>query len=472
MKLIGRKNEISLLELCTRSDRPEFLVVCGRYRIGKTYLVKEYFNHQFAFFSTGVAKGTSKQKLKYFYSSLTQYGDQNPAPPKDWLEAFMRLKTILSSDSVNRDPLTGKIVVFLDEMPWMDTYTSDFKGSLEFFWNSWASSNPDILLIVAGSATSWIINNLLKGTGGFYNRITRQINLKPFTLKEIEELCKTNNIPFTRKDIIDSYMIFGGVAHYYNLLDSRLSLVQNIDLLCFRENGQLHYEFNNLYETLFKNPEKHLAIVRALADKKSGLTRENLVKRKNIGDGKALTQSLLDLEQCGFIRKYQSYSDRKIWIYQLIDPFSLFHLQFMESGKVSSWQSFFSSPGFNAWRGLAFELVCLHHVQQIKAALNILAVDTHVYSFISSKSSPKVQIDLVLERADRVINICEIKYSAKPYSITESYRNKLVQKLETFREETGTDAALLLTMITLNGLVRNASMNSVANEITGDDLFT
>lgn len=475
MNIIGRKQEQILLMDCVNSGRPEFLAVYGRRRVGKTYLIREYFGRNFAFYVTGIADEKMKGQLRVFHESLKEYGCPDRKVPKDWLEAFSRLKALLRSERVRKDPASGRIVVFIDELPWLDTPRSDFKAALDWFWNSFASAEKEILLIVCGSATSWIINNLLSDRGGFHNRITRQLFLRPFHLSECEEYYKAAGIEFSRRQLFESYMIFGGIPYYMDCMDRRLSLAQNIEAVCFDENGQLHYEFSRLYSSLFRHSERHLAIIRMLAEKKCGMTRTELAKNKAIGDGEALTEALLELTQCGFIRKYQLYQKNKYGsLYQLIDPFTLFALTYMESGKRQSWIAVLGTPGYYAWSGYAFELLCLLHVDEIKKALGITGMESAYCAWRAGGSTghPGAQIDLLIDRRDDVINLCEMKYSEAPYEITEKYEQELLRKVTVFRTETGTKKAIHLTMVTSSGLQKNMHSGIILNEITGDDLFS
>ena len=471
--MIGRKKEQVILQNCLESPRAEFVVVYGRRRVGKTYLVKEYFNNLFAFYATGLSNAKTKEQIKAFNGSLIEYGIADKKQPKDWYEAFMKLKQLLLDEGVRRDPVSGKKVVFLDELPWMDTARSDFKSALEYFWNSWASSQKDLLLIVCGSATSWIINNLLGDRGGFYNRITRQIHLFPFTLRECEELFRMNDIRMTRQQVIESYMIFGGIPYYLNCFDKRLSLAQNVDELLFKENGQLYYEYDRLLRSLFKHYERHAAIIDAIAHSKSGMKRTEMAKIAKIGDGEPLTKALNELEQSGFIRKYKNYAKEKSGFYfQLVDPFMYFCFKFIKKRKHESWMSYVNTPGYFSWSGNAFELVCLLHVDQIKNALGISGVETMEYAWRSAKIKNGAQIDLLIDRKDDVINVCEIKYTLSPYEIDSKYELELKNKLEVFMSETACKKALHLTLISANGLKRNAHSGIVQNEITGEDLFS
>ena len=469
--MIGRIAEKETLLRCVNSGRPEFAVVYGRRRVGKTYLIKEFFGGSFSFYATGINNQNTKGQLKAFNTSLMQYGCSDKTIPKDWFEAFLRLKDILESGNVKRDSVTRRRIVFLDELPWMDTAKSDFKSALDYFWNSWGSTQKDLMLIVCGSATSWIINNLLTDKGGFYNRITRRIYLAPFSLKECSDLLEQNSVIMSKKQIIETYMIFGGIPYYLNMLNERLSLAQNVDALIFDEYGDLHNEYRDLFGSLFRNPEKHNHVINALSKCKDGLTRVELAKVPVIGDGEPLTKTLSELTECGFIRKYRNYTTPKQGcLYQIIDPFLLFSLKCTVDGSISSWTSYINSPGYYAWRGNAFEILCLNHINEIKKALGISGVETHEYAWRSKKTEPGAQIDLLIDRKDGIINICEMKYSDKEFVITGEEEENLIHKREAFREETNPDKALHITLISVSG-VKDNKYKSVAQQIINVEDF-
>ena len=470
--MVGRREEIATLMDCVNSGRPEFIAVYGRRRVGKTYLVKEFFDDTFSFYSTGVQNVNTKQQLRIFREALVKYGDEEKTIPKDWFEAFSRLEKLLESEHVKREYRVGRRVVFLDELPWMDTAKSDFRSALDYFWNSWGSSQKDLIFIICGSATSWIIYNIVKDTGGFYNRLTRQIRLMPFVLGECEQLLRSNGMQMTRRQIIESYMVLGGIPYYLNYLKPQYSLALNIEMLFFRENGPLRYEFQQLFRSLFKNADRYIDIIRQLAKRKYGYTRKGLLDSGKTVEGKELTRCLEDLEQCGFIRKYHDFSLKTNGChFQLTDPMCLFYFAFLESGKVDSWMEFINTPAYYAWSGLAFEKVCLLHTKQIKQALGISGVFSHEFSWNSKKTERGAQIDLLIDRKDDVINVCEVKYSQEEYTIDASYEEQIVHKLEVFRSETKTKKVLRLTMITFAGVKQNAHKSIVMNEIVADDLF-
>lgn len=472
MKIIGRKWEKDHLMQCFQSKRPEFVVVYGRRRVGKTYLIREFFHKQFSFYATGLTDEKMKGQLRGFQASLNAYGYEDKSMPEDWFEAFARLRTLLENDKVYREPINNKRVIFLDELPWMDTARSDFKSALEYFWNSWASSQEDLVLIVCGSATSWIITNLLTNKKGFHNRVTRRIHLVPFTLAECEKLFELNDIVMTRSQMIESYMVFGGVPYYLNLLDSRLSLAQNINELCFKERGALHDEYESLFHSLFDKPEKHMAILKALAKHKDGLSRAELSREKEIGGGSVLTKDLRELEECGFIRKFSTLNAGEGEVfYQIIDPFTLFSIRFLENKSFDSWNEYINSPGYVSWRGNSFEIVCLNHIAQIKASLGISGIETREYAWRSSKAEKGAQIDLIISRKDGVINLCEMKYMNEPYSLDAEEYERLQNRLAQFQKESGVKDAIHVTLVCGNGYKQNKYSGMIQNVILGDDLF-
>ena len=472
MKIIGRKREKDNLMQCLMSKRPEFVVVYGRRRIGKTYLIREYFNKQFSFYTTGLTDEKTKGQLRAFNESLIAYGYMDKNIPKDWFEAFLRLRNLLENDKVYREPINNKRVIFLDELPWMDTARSDFKSALDYFWNSWASAQEDIVLIVCGSATSWIITNLLTNKKGFHNRVTRKIHLAPFTLSECEKLYEMNDIVLPRNQMIESYMVFGGIPQYLNLLDSRLSLAQNVVELCFKEYGYLYDEYNNLFYSLYNNPEKHMAILEELAKNKDGLTRVELSNVKEIGGGSILTKDLRELEECGFIRKFFNYTkSSEEAFYQLIDPFTLFSIRFLKNKKFDSWNEYVNTPGYNSWRGNAFEIVCINHIDQIKTALGINGIETNEFAWRCNEQNKGAQIDLIIKRKDGVINLCEMKYTNEEYSLDADEYKKIQNRLSCFQKVRDTKAAIHVTLICGNGYKQNKYSGIVQNVIIGDDLF-
>ena len=470
--MIGREREKEILARCLAADRPQFVAVLGRRRVGKTFLIKEFFRSKFAFYTTGLSSQKMQGQLRAFHESLMLSGDPNTAVPKDWFEAFSRLRQCLLRENVYREPTSGKKVVFLDELPWMDTPKSDFKSALDYFWNSWGSSQEDLLLIVCGSATSWMINHLLNDHGGFYNRITRQIHLMPFSLLECEELLRHNGILLPRDQLIEYYMIFGGIPYYLNLMDERFSLIQNVDELCMKPYGDLYHEYDNLIRSLFKKPEKHLLILEALSASKSGLTRKALTEIPAVGGGSVLTKNLLELEQSGFIRKYTRYPGKNETMYQLMDPFTLFALRFLQKREVSSWMQYYRSPSYYAWRGNAFEMVCLHHIRQLKYALGISGVETREYGWQSALPGLQAQVDLLIDRKDGVIHLCEMKCTDEPYVLSKEEYDQLQRRLSVFIQEVQPKKAVHLTLISANGIQPGKYNHVAQNLLTGDDLFS
>ena len=469
--MVGRRNEIEELLKSYKSSESEFVAVYGRRRVGKTFLIRNVFSEKFAFQHSGLAKGGMKKQLRQFVSSLREYGRTPSRPLVDWMDAFDELKEVVRSSALE------KKVVFIDEMPWLDTPRSDFITALESFWNGWASARRDVLLIVCGSAASWIVKKLFKNKGGLHNRVTRRIHLQPFTLAECQEYTRERSLSMSKRDVAECYMALGGIPFYWSYLEKGNSLPQNFDRMFFSDGAPLKNEFAELYSSLFRKTRIHLKVVETLGKKKVGMTREELLKHIKIASSGSLSQCLAALEECGFIRKYKVIGTKKKFIYQLVDCFTLFHFHFLceMDGKDEHWWSrTTTSPMQSNWRGLAFERLCLLHVPQIKAALGISGVLTNVYSWYHVADSvypTRTQIDLLLDRADNVINLCEMKYTSGPYAIDKAVDSLLATKVETFRTLSKTQKAIHVTFVTSRGLVRNSYWNDVQSEVTLDDLF-
>ena len=506
MEIIGRKSEIRALREYTTSERPEFLVVYGRRRVGKTYLVREFFANSFCFSCTGMVNEDSDEKpsiskarqLAAFNAALNRYGSQDYESKDNWFESFCQLEHL-----VEHTQTEGKKVIFIDEMPWLDTPRSDFLSALEHFWNSFAAARSDVLLIACGSATSWIAKKLFENTGGLFNRVTKRMHLKPFSLGETEEFFTSRGIVLNRYQMVESYMVFGGIPFYLDLFDRRYGLAQNIDLLCFGADALLKGEYKILFSTLFREPILHQAIVAALAGKASGLTREEVSAASGAHNNGRLTEVLEELEECGFLRRYRAFGKKsKGSVYQLADPFVLFYHRFMKSGEINDthyWVNSALGGSHSAWSGYAFEQVCLAHVEQIRKALGIAGVVANVSAWRSTEETNAVentnhdkradagnlqvdsrgaqvhsrgaQVDLIIDRADQIINLCEMKYSLREFEINKSYAEHLEMRARLFREQTKTQKALHTTFVTTYGVKRNKYYHAVTSEVTMTDLF-
>ena len=470
MNIIGREEELRELDGYMHSGKSEFLVVYGRRRVGKTFLIREFFNGDFFFTHTGLAKGGAEVQLAEFNKSLRRVQGENHRTATNWLDAFDCLRSYIEQSA------EGRKVIFIDELPWMDSQKSLLLPALEHFWNGWASGRSDVFLIVCGSATSWVTGKLLQDKGGFYGRITGRLLIKPFSLGDCEAFYRNAGIVFSRYQMVESYMIFGGIPYYLSLMNKELGFPQNVDRLCFRTGGALRNEYDLLYRSLFRNPEGHMAVVEALAQKWMGLTREAVLRGSGLSDGGGFTRILRELEQSGFIRRYNGYGKKKRdALYQLIDPFTLFHLRFIKGNETMTapfWSAYSDDGGHRSWTGYAFEQVALAHIDQIKRKLQIGGVLTRQYAWRSTNAKPGVQIDLVIDRNDGVINLCEMKYCRDEYEIDSAYSRQLQRRVEVFRRETSTKSALHTTFVTTYGLVRNEHSAQVQSEVTMMDLFT
>ncbi len=428
--------------------------------------MRQYFNDAFGFYSTGIYQGTKKEQLGAFNRQLEYYSGRKWKAAKDWFEAFAQLREYLESLGGDKP-----IVVFLDELPWMDTQKGRFIKAFEYFWNSWGAANDRLKLIVCGSATTWMRENVLSDKGGLYNRTTRSIYLAPFTLHETEQYLLSRGINWNRYQIAECYMILGGTPLYLRMLERNLSLTQNVDNLFFIQNAPLAREYEFLFRSLFNEATLHRQIIEALASKAMGMTRTEIMAVTKIEDGGALTKALRNLTDCDFIRPYTAFGKRERGtIYQLTDLFSLFHLRYVKGYRgqdENHWQNMIDSPSRRAWSGYSFEQLCLHHIRQIKRKLGISGVQSDVCAWKGDGS----QIDLLIDRRDQTIDLCEMKFSQGEFEITKQYDAHLRERAESFRSATKTRKALHQTFVTTYGVKKNMYSGNVQSEVELDDLF-
>ncbi len=471
--MVGRKRELEILHECRAADRSRLVVVLGRRRVGKTFLVREAFGYNFTFTHTGLENGSLGEQLSSFWSDLKRQSGMEFHLPGSWMEAFEMLKDALQASKDARK------TVFIDELPWMDTRNSGFVKAIEAFWNGWASARTDVVMVVCGSAAAWMTRKILHNRGGLFNRASRTLRLEPFTLAECEEYVKSEGIAMDRKDIAFAYMVFGGAPYYWSLLDRRDSLSQNIDRLFFGNAPELADEFSRLFKSVFAKPEPYMAVVAALGRKKAGMTRAEIVSAiPGAANDGALTEILGNLESSGFVRRYTEFGAvKKGSVYQLVDNYTLFYFKFVSgyAGRdPAKWSHMVRDSRRLAWEGLAFERLCLLHSRQIKAALGIAGVETEESAWRCKAADPETkgaQIDLVIRRADRVTNLCEMKFCSERFAIDSAYAEKLREKIGAFKRETGTKGNCHLTFVTTYGLLRNANASMVQSEVTLDDLF-
>lgn len=470
-KIIGRERAIAQLQSALKSDHAELVAVYGRRRIGKTYLVKEFFAGKFDFYATGIFAGKKQDELDAFCDMLKQSDALPKTKIKTWLEAFTALRDYLKRLRKKR------VVVFLDELPWFDVPSGQFLKAFEWFWNSWGSTQDNLKMIVCGSATTWMTDKFINSKGGLYNRTTERIYLAPFNLAESEALLRYNGVEWNRSMILDAYMIFGGVPLYLSMLKGTLSLDANVDEMFFREGAPLRDEYSFLFRSLFKDSDYYMRIVDAISRKNIGISRAEIVAGAKVANNGALTKALKNLINCDFIRKYSGFGKKeRDSLYQLTDLAILFYKRFVEkyNGKDERhWTNTIDNPARRAWTGIAFEQVCLLHVPQIKQALGITGVQTEVSSwrYVGDEYTAGTQIDMLIARRDKTVNLCEMKYSNYEYEITAKYDKELRARRETFRSVTRTRHAIHITMITPWGLKRNANSNIADQSLTLADLF-
>jgi len=481
--IIGRQAEQAVLNKLYKQSNAVFLALYGRRRVGKTYLIDEFFRDKGIFFElTGSKKASKKEQLRnFFHEFLTLFPqNQTKAAPEDWGEAFHYLHQAIETIDQQQ-----KIIIFLDELPWLAAPRSGFLGALEYIWNRHFSRRKNLILIVCGSAASWMIKKVINNKAGLYGRLTLSLPLYPFNLREMEQFLKAKHVELDRKQIVELFMVTGGIGAYLNHIVPGQSVAQNINQLCFRPSAPLFLEFNNLFQSLFSHSEKHLSIIKALAMKRRGLTQKALLKAANLPASGRTTEVLDELSTCGFIAALPTFGkvlkERK---FRLVDEYSYFYLSWIQpvylailrGSNTEYWQQIFTSSSWLSWAGYAFENTCLKHIIKIKQALGIAAVNTTAayWQYIPKKNSEETgaEIDLIIDRADGCINLCEIKFCNAEFKIDKAYAKNLLNKKEVFREKTGTKKSLFTTLITPFGTIENSHYQStVQNQITLDDLF-
>ncbi len=470
--VIGRNKEIKRLNRAKEETEAQLIIVYGRRRVGKTFLINEYFDYEFDFKFTGAYNQNRQMQLNNFAIELRRYSRKENAAPKDWTHAFSMLRDYLEEKDVRK-----KQVVFFDEMPWMDNQKSGFLPAFEWFWNAWASARKNLIFIVCGSAASWLTDNIEKNKGGLFNRCTCKLHLQPLSLHDVEEYLRSRNIDWSRYDIIECYMIMGGIPYYLRLLDRELTLNENIDELFFKKGAELYDEFEQLYRTLFKNSDQYIKIVEALSKKRNGMTRSEIISKTKLPENGVLTRMLNDLLNSGFIRLNPCYNHKSREMrYQLSDYYTKFYFSFVKDnyGKnTHMWSVTNDDRQRCAWQGFTFEQVCKDHMEQIKNGLGISAVRSEISSWTKKGGDEKqgAQIDMIIDRNDHVISLCEIKFYSHRIELSKDDDENLKTKVSVFRDETKTNKTIQIVMITTYGIKKNKYSNYVNRVIEMDRLF-
>ena len=466
-KIIGRESELELLDKYNKSGKSEFVALYGRRRVGKTSLVRYYFKDKFDFYVTGVLDGTKTDQEDAFYDALVKHGYVGDKP-KNWKEALNALGTILEKKKRKK-----RCVVFIDEIPCFDTEYSGFVKEFGDFWNRMASWYDNIFLMICGSATAWMIRNVIDSKGGLHNRVTHEMHLRPFDLYKTEKYVRARKGKWDRLSILQMYMALGGIPYYFSLVDFSKSAAENIDALFFSQDAELRKEFRRLYTSLYKNPEQYLDIIKVLAISREGMTRDEILKKLKLVSGKNISERLEDLVLCDFVSRQSNGGKVNSGIYRLVDFYTLFYLTFCNSEITDRayWRHTINTPPQNTWYGLAFERVCLCHIWQIIQSLRLDSMLTKYYSWRSKESVPGAQIDMIIERADGIINICEMKYSKSDYKHDIKDSRSLMNKVDDFVSETKTKKTIQTVLVTTYGLKMGDHADDFQKVLTMNHLF-
>jgi AAA+ ATPase superfamily predicted ATPase len=470
MSLIGREKEIKILENALQSLRSELIVVYGRRRVGKTFLIRETYKKHIQFEFVGMYKASTREQLKLFQQTLFNYSQQKVKAPTNWLAAFQQLKDYCDTLKGNK-----KKVLFIDEFPWLDNNKSSFLKAFDNFWNSYVTKREDMVVVVCGSAAAYMINKIIRSKGGLHNRLTDKIRVEPFNLKETELLLKKNRVKLTHYDILNLYMAMGGIPHYLEKVNVGESATQAIDRLCFEKDGFLRNEFKNVFASLFDQVDNHEAIIRILADVRKGLSRNAILRKGKFHSGGNLTRTLHELEESGFIEQYAPYKGNNNALYRLKDEYCNFYIKYIEKNKPSEkgvWNKLQTQASYNAWAGFTFETICIKHIEQIKEGLKIAGIYATTGNWLEKNSENGAQIDLLIDRDDNVINLCEIKFYDGLFTLNKKYAFDLMNKTAVFKDSTKTKKSIFLTFISVYGIKENEySRQLIQNNLTLEDLF-
>lgn len=466
-KIIGRESELAKLDSYYKSGKCEFIALYGRRRVGKTSLIRYYFKDKFDFFASGVLDGTREQQKEAFLSALVQYGYNGPEPT-NWKQAFAALMTIIAKYKRKKH-----CVVFIDEISCFDIEYSNFVKELGDFWNNQASWQDNVILVICGSSTSWMIRNVIDNRAGLHRRVTHEMHLRPFNLHKTEQYFKARNIKWDRMSIMQIYLAIGGIPYYFSLIDPARSAAENIDKLFFSTDADLKDEYRRLYLALFKNPAKYMDIIRLLAGSKNGMTRKEIGQAMEMESGEGLTNMLKDLVLSDIIICHSNAGKKNSGIYRLIDFFTIFYLTFC-NGTITDrayWRHTLNTPGQNTWYGLAFERLCMFHIWEIIQSLHLDTILTTYYSWRSRKPKPTGQIDMIIDRADGITDICEMKYSRYEYHQTEEESFKLGRRITAFQAENKGHENTRTVLVTTKGLAHGEHSDDFSKVLILNDLF-
>lgn len=471
--MIGRQRERERLERCEASEKSELVCVYGRRRVGKTFLVEQSLSPYFAFHVVGSKDASTANQLREFGLELADRGDADPEPPRDWREAFNRMYKVATAPDAPKSP-HGKTVIFIDEFPWFARQRSDFLSAFSAFWNRRSSSGQKLMVVICGSATSWIIENMLDTSGDLAARVTESVFLEPFSLAETKAYFDDRGFGWDEQTLIETQMVFGGLPFFFSLMHSHASLWENIDRLCLGPRAQLRSETMILLESTMRKSRVYADLFMLLSKYKYGVPKRDLANRLGYSASQ-VNKAVDEAVKCGYVFQYRNNGAAGHPKYlMLIDPFILFHYRFIappQGEAPRSWTDFVSDQGrFHAWRGNAFEIVCLYHVRQLKAALGISGVETSEYPWASMRKEGGAQIDLVIERADKVTNLCEMKFTDEPFELTRQVDREFARKRDVFRDETGTKHALKPVLVSVNGTCGYHD-SAIAWKMSAIDLF-
>ena len=493
--MIGRKKEIKLLNEICDLEESSLVAIYGRRRIGKTYLVnhmfKKYRQDCLFFEFTGAYDGDKRGQIDNFIDQVYEWFYVEPSfEIKSWSDAFRFLKRTIDKEIKKRDS-NEKVIVFLDEVPWIDrSNKGGFLSALGYFWNTWCEPRENVVLILCGSNSSWIRDKILKNArGSLYQRVTHQISMYPFDLKETKAyLLEQKGFMIDNKTVTDIYMIFGGVAKYLSFLNPNESSAENIDRVFFSIHGSMYREYDELFSSLFADKSDYYkSVIELLCTRRSGFSLSDISKAFNEKLGGKLRLAIAELEECGFIKGLSKYGNSVRGVnYMIVDPYILFHHKWIKGFSRNDiatlpnnyWLHKSSSQSYAVWSGYAFEIVVMVNIRLYLNAIGRLGFFSGVYHWqhmAKSEDEQGAQIDMVVNYGNNIFDILECKYYNSEYVISKEYAKNIKNKLSMFKKYglySKQKSELRLVFLTSYGVKMNAEAHSLnISRVCLDDLF-
>lgn len=418
-RFVGRELELKKLRAIGEADEPSIVVVYGRRRVGKTELLEQAFRHRNILKFEGIEGLSEKDQYANAMRQLAKYVGEDlltKVQITSWSEFF---------DLVARYTKEGTWTIYLEELQWLANYESKLLSELKYAWDNQFRRNPKLLLILCGSAPSFMLEKVVHSKA-LYNRSQHEIHLQELSISETKLFLKNRS----DREIFNAYLSVGGIPEYLKWVDKESSVFQGLCTHAFTSGSFFSREFEKIFTSSLANNKHYREIIETLSRCKF-LSREELAEKLKLTSGGTLSILLTDLEKCGFISKYCPYNlsnSSNVIRYAIADNYLHFYFNFIrpiqskiENGDYNEVpQSAIKMDSYAKWLGFAFERWCRKYSRVIAKILGFSGVQYRSGAYFSratNKKDPGYQIDLVFDRADKVYTICEMKYLQSPAGI-------------------------------------------------------